>query len=146
MLPPERAALVRLLHRTDTQRLLAHVLVIGVLLTSMFVVALDHHGAERIPNHTHLTMDGAAVSPHLHGFERAHLHDHPATSADASPVALVHLDAATDSTTAFGSFGLGALVLVLGAVVMSWTGRRWSPDELLHAQLTPRPLVQPPAA
>src|SRR4051812_10441263 len=108
---PDRTGLVRWLKRAETHRLMANALVIGALLTSLFVMALDHHGAERIPSHTHLTMDGASVTPHVHGFERAHNHDRPGTSTVASPVATVHLDAANDSTTSFVSFGLGMLVL-----------------------------------
>jgi len=143
---PERAGLARWLRRTDTHRLVAHVLVIGALLTGLLVVALDHHGAERIPSHTHLTISGVPVPSHLHGFESVHRHDHPITSVDASSVALYHVDAATDSTTSFVSFGLSVLALALLAAVMSGTSRLRSSADLMRAQLTIRPLVHPPSA
>ena len=47
-----------------------------LVLFSPFVSILDHHWIERVPTHTHMTLDGTlgAASPHRHVYEETHWH------------------------------------------------------------------------
>lgn len=62
----------RLIDLRAIARGLGHLALIGSLLYLPFLLALDHHGAERIPTHQHLSADGH-VPPHVHGFEVPHV-------------------------------------------------------------------------
>jgi hypothetical protein len=44
-----------------------------LLLGPILLLALDHHGAERIPTHSHVEPLAQAAPPHVHGFEVRHV-------------------------------------------------------------------------
>jgi hypothetical protein len=47
-----------------------------VLLLPTLLPAIDHHGVERLPTHTHLIPEGTTETPpHVHGFEVLHQHE-----------------------------------------------------------------------
>ena len=48
---------------------------LGILFMPALGPPLDHHFAERRPDHTHVYM-GEAVPDHAHTFERGHVHQH----------------------------------------------------------------------
>jgi hypothetical protein len=70
------------------RRWLAHLAAMWIIVFPIVVIALDHHGAERIPGHEHLTPFGETPPAHLHGFEVAHVHGPAVTTAPATTPAL----------------------------------------------------------
>jgi hypothetical protein len=56
------------------------------LLTPILLVAIDHHGAERIATHAHLSPVGENVPPHVHGYEVPHTHGAPSANPEVAPL------------------------------------------------------------
>jgi len=54
-----------------------------------FLIAGDHHGAERIRSHEHVARAGSMGPGHSHGFERPHTHENGSRLADGIVPALV---------------------------------------------------------
>jgi len=54
-----------------------------------FLIAVDHHGAERIGSHEHVAPSRSIDQNHSHGFERAHTHENGPPLADGIAPALV---------------------------------------------------------
>ena len=130
------------------------ILLFTLLLPSM-LAAVDHHGSERIPRHSHVSLDIQAPGEpfalgHVHGFERAHLHamiPNVATEISLVSSALP----ATDIFRATGPLAMSFLPLALddlsrgpgparaGSLAPSQVGL---PDEIVVAP----PLQPPPPA
>ena len=93
--------------RTTLTGLLAIVGVVA-LLAPLAGGALDHHFAERQPDHLHI--GGAHSHSHLHAFERAaHLHHAPKPLAGAdTPIALYKSDGSVAAAQAQAAASLGA--------------------------------------
>src|SRR6476660_8077455 len=90
--------LLSLLWSPGSRQQLAQACAVLVVLGPTLVLAFDHHGAERLPNHVHITADGQPAPAHLHGFEVPHvdgLEDAPANAemaiVPAAPTGVVVL-------------------------------------------------------
>jgi hypothetical protein len=113
-----------------------------LVLFPVLVVSLDHHGAERIATHQHLS-DSAEVPPHVHGFEMAHLHGPAAVPASSTmpaiaapePVALMVISLAQDATVRLQA------VTAPGDAQPYWNTLL---DPLLRAQTALTPPTPPP--
>lgn len=57
-----------------------------LLLFPTMLLAVDHHGAERIPTHEHVVALGELTPAHVHPFERVHGHEHAEASAGGDVV------------------------------------------------------------
>jgi hypothetical protein len=133
------------LRSVAVRRAIDHLLVISSLLVSLVVVAVDHHGAERIATHVHLTADGGKAPAHVHAFQQAHMHDWAALDMGRSIVAMFQIDASTDSLTSIPGVAIGTLLLLALLSAAARSHRLRCPEERLLAQFTLRPPVPPPA-
>jgi hypothetical protein len=115
------------------------------LLFPIVVVALDHHGAERLPGHQHVGQFGESAEPHAHGFQVPHTHEAPGSvSPDLTPTVAPAQQAAILVTALLESVGLPFLALGMALV----RGRRFRvrtapglTDQVAFAPPTPPPPV-----
>jgi hypothetical protein len=122
-------------------RIVGHWLLVLSLLSTFVVVAIDHHGAERIATHQHLELPASAPATHLHGFQLAHQHvGQPVQLETNAP-----LITANDVSLQIAFLVSFSACLTVGL----WLIARPRPDWLegptgLVAQLVRRPPVPPP--
>jgi hypothetical protein len=124
-------------------RWISRIVIALALLWPVVLVALDHHGAERIPEHEHVLPIGGTVTGHLHGFELPHTHvPAVAGAAPTTPTVAPPQASALIAMTLLEYIGLPLL-----AVVVALAGaRRIRPPRrlaLLH-QITLGPPTPPP--
>ena len=115
------------------------------VVSPMLLVALDHHGAERIPGHEHVAPSGQPVATHAHLFEQPH--GHALRPTDLSLLILTVVPAhptALAALTLVEHLGL-PLLLLLTSVVL--TGRSTLPGvSRLTDQIALGPPTPPPTA
>jgi hypothetical protein len=122
-------------------RIVAHWLLAFSLLSTFLLIAVDHHGAERIATHRHLAFEAGLPAAHLHGFELTHRHDGQLVPVQASGLLMTASDASAQ----------GVLLLAFGACLMivfwllAWSAATWQiVPRRLSTQLVRRPPVPPP--
>ena len=78
------AARIALLPESTAERLLSlgAILLLVALITPMLGMSLDHHFADRIPGHGHVSSDQS--SGHAHDFRLVHRHGHDVTAGAAA--------------------------------------------------------------
>ncbi|MEA2640826.1 MAG: hypothetical protein QOF51_2220 [Chloroflexota bacterium] len=140
-----QSALVWTRRRLDVwalSRTLGYALVVGALLYPSVLLAVDHHGAERIPTHEHPAVDGV-IPTHVHGFEVPHIHIHSVSVLAGQPTApiigepsliLMILFATMAMAFVGGTDGLCRIPCVL----------RWVPNQDGDAQVNLIPPTPPP--
>jgi hypothetical protein len=114
-----------------------------LLLLPLALLTLDHHGAERLPSHTHAVPAGQQVPKHLHGFEVAHVDapGHTATVPEAP--AVVPPEPAAVLVLSFVQ-GLG-VPLARPILLAAYAQERAAPStDLLADQTTLDPPTRPP--
>jgi len=127
-------------------RAAVHVAAAFAVLFPIGVVALDHHGAERIGGHQHAVPSGETIPPHVHGFQIPHTHGpeamHGASGAPAivpaEPLLLTMFAPAFDAAVRAGR----ALPLTVAAIPRGLT---LAPSPLVE-QIALAPPTRPPDA
>src|SRR3954453_1516119 len=104
-------SLVGLLRSPRSRQQLAQVWAALTLLGPVLLLAFDHHGAERLPNHVHLTAAGQSVPGPLHGFQVPHV---DRRGENASP---------SDETAIVAAAPAAVLVLTLAQTVGLLSGQ-----------------------
>ncbi len=132
--------------RAVISRWLGHVMAMLAVMLPGLVVALDHHGAERIPTHMHLSADGAPVSTHSHEFEVSHRHGAMVESPVSQIATFVSLDGAPalgESSPALEALiSFIALAVVTASVSSAQDARGW----IARQSRRPAEFVFPPPA
>jgi hypothetical protein len=116
-----------------------------LLLLPIALLTLDHHGAERLPSHTHATPASQQVPKHLHGFEVAHLDSPGHTAAPSEAPAIVPPEPAAVLVLSSVQ-GLG-LPLARPLLLVADARKRAAPStDTLVDQTTLAPPTRPPTA
>jgi hypothetical protein len=135
----------------ETRRAVGQLWIAFALLWPMLLLAVDHHGAERIPTHKHIDPLGEPAVEHAHGFTLGHVHQTaepgvtvpPAAPSFTSRVTVRIAELAAPSLAILATWLLGTSSLPLLALMLVLAAR---PRELLplHRQRLGQTIPAPP--
>ena len=122
-------------------QIVAHWLLILSLLSTFLLIAVDHHGAERIPTHRHFGTESSLPTAHLHGFEMTHRHDGQPLPVQASALLVTANDASPQGVELLAF--TACMMIVFWLLALTPVSRQTMPGRLT-AQLVRHPEVPPP--
>ena len=111
-----------------------------------FLIAVDHHGAERIGSHEHVAPPGPLDPSHSHGFERPHTHANGPPLADGVAPVLVRGNplAPLPASSAPSAIALPLVVAIL--VLPSFKSTVATSRSVLANQAIFAPPTRPPSS